>query len=108
MRPVTLAELVALWEENGMSAKRAAGIVSEIIGHREPATNPRYHGGESFVMKLLTPSGQHIGTVHEIVMSDGSIPHSHPKDYTLRDCSRVRGPELSERRELPNEPDAGE
>ena len=39
---------------------------------------------------MLTFNGQHIGTIHEIVAPDGAILHSHPKDYTLRDCSRVR------------------
>jgi hypothetical protein len=54
------------------------------------ATNPRYAGGASVIVKLVTPNGQHIGTFHEIRMPDGSVPHSHPKDYTKRDCSRVR------------------
>ncbi len=41
-------------------------------------------------MKLITANGQHIGTVHEVVMTAGDVVHCHPKDYTRRDCSRVR------------------
>ena len=73
-----------------MSEKRLSGAFIEIIVHERPAHNPAYAGGSSRIVKLLTRSGQHVGTVHEIVMPDGTAPHSHPKDYTLRDCSRVR------------------
>ena len=79
-----------LWAAGRMDAKRAAGLLTEIIAYRSPATNPRYLGGTSFIIKLLTPRGQHIGTLHEIVMPDGSVLHAHPKDYTRRDCSRIR------------------
>jgi hypothetical protein len=94
---VSLEELAELWAANLMAEKRASGILTEIIARQEPATNPNYGGGNSVFTKLITPNGHHIGTVHEIVMADGSIPHSHPKDYTKRDCSRVRGPERTER-----------
>ncbi len=73
-----------------MPAKREARIFVEIIAHSTQATNPAWQGGESRIVKLVTRRGRHLGTVHEIVMPDGSIPHSHPKDYTLRDCSRIR------------------
>jgi hypothetical protein len=73
-----------------MPAKRAAGVLTEIIAHERPARNPAYAGGRSLIVKLLTRSGQHLGTVHEIVMPDGSVVHGHPKDYTRRDCTRVR------------------
>jgi len=49
-----------------------------------------YPGGVSTIVKLLTDRGQHIGTVHEIVMPDGALVHGHPKDYTARDCTRFR------------------
>lgn len=73
-----------------MPEKRAAGILTEIIARDDAATNPRYVGARSRILKLLTANGQHIGTLHEIVMPDGATPHSHPKDYTRRDCTRVR------------------
>lgn len=73
-----------------MPAKRASGLLHEVIAHQEAATNPAYEGGVSVHVKLLTSNGRHIGTIHEIRMPDGAVPHSHPKDYTLRDCSRVR------------------
>lgn len=82
-----------LWEDNDVSKKRASGLLLESIASPSRATNPQYAGGESRFVKLLTSGGQHIGTLHEIVMPDGSVPHSHPKDYTLRDCRRVREPE---------------
>lgn len=50
----------------------------------------RYSGGASRIVKVMTLNGRHIGTVHEVVMPGGEVPHSHPKDYTRRDCSRVR------------------
>lgn len=73
-----------------MDEKRAGRVFLESIAFNGPATNPRYVGGESRYVKLLTRNGYQIGTVHEIVLPDGSIPHRHPKDYTLRDCTRVR------------------
>jgi len=73
-----------------MDEKRSSRLLIEQIVHQTPAGDPRYVGGVSNIVKLVTASGQHIGTFHEIVMPDGSAPHSHPKDYTLRDCSRVR------------------
>ena len=96
---IPLDQLQQLWDDNRVSQKRLAGILIEIIARAGPATNPRYQGGTSRYLKLLTPSGYHIGTVHEIVMPDGAVPHSHPHDYTLPspDCSRVRCPD-------PNDP----
>jgi hypothetical protein len=85
-------EFDALWAEGDMPAKIAAGAFVEIIDET-PATNPRYAGGSSLIIVLRTTKDFHIGTIHRIVMPDGSIPHEHPKDYTLRDCSRVRIPE---------------
>ena len=79
-----------LWNENQVSQKRAAGLLVEIIAGSVEASNPAYSGATSIIVKLLTQNGRHIGTVHEIVFGDGRIPHSHPKDYTLRDCSRIR------------------
>lgn len=37
------------------------------------------------IINLLTENGQHIGTIHEIRMPDGTVPQSHPKDYTAGD-----------------------
>ena len=73
-----------------MEGKRAAGILIEDIVHRAVATNPRWLGGEARIVKLVTVNGQHIGTLHEVATADGEVVHSHPKDYTRRDCSRVR------------------
>ena len=73
-----------------MSGKRTEGIFREVIVHQNTAGHPRFTGGISRIIKLITVNGQHIGTLHEIVMPDGSVPHSHPKDYTRRDCSRLR------------------
>ena len=72
--------------------KVAAGLLYETIVHRVPAGDPRWPTGESRIIVTRTHNRQHIGTRHEIVLPDGSVPHSHPKDYTLRDCSRVRAP----------------
>lgn len=72
-----------------MPAKLANGTFREIIAYRSAANNPRYQGGPSLIVKLLTPNGQRIGTLHRITMPDGTVPHEHPKDYTMRDCSRV-------------------
>lgn len=73
-----------------MPTKRVDGILREIIVHRAPARNALWSGGESRVVKLLTDRGQHVGTIHEVVLASGTVAHSHPKDYTRRDCSRVR------------------
>jgi hypothetical protein len=92
---VSAAEVQRLWDENQVEQKRRAGLLLEIVADSTAATNPRYANGRSLIVKLLTPTGQHIGTVHEIVFDDGRpSPHSHPKDYTLRDCSRVRRAEV--------------
>lgn len=90
MDVVSLDDLVSVWNTNGMPEKRANGGLTEIIAHQTAAGDPRFAGGVSRIVKLLTANGQHIGTVHEVVMPDGSAPHSHPKDYARRDCSRVR------------------
>ena len=75
-----------------MPAKRAQGVLRPIIVHRTPARDPRYAGGVSRIVKLMTANDRHVGTLHEIAMPDGAVPHSHPKDYTRRDCSRVGAP----------------
>ncbi len=82
------------WADNGMAAKRAGGLLRSVIVHETPATNPDYTGGTSRIIKLMTANNRHIGTLHEIVTLDGTVPHSHAKDYTRRDCSRI-GPELA-------------
>ena len=90
MEVTTLQDLERICTLEGVQEKRAAGVLTDIIAYSAPARNPAYAGGESLILKILTPRGQHIATWHEIRMPDGSIPHSHPKDYTRRDCSRVR------------------
>ncbi len=75
-----------------MSEKRANRLLSEIIAHEAEARDPALAGVKGVIVKLLTPKGQHIGTVHDIVNADGSIRESHPHDYTRRNCSRVRIP----------------
>ena len=77
-----------------MPAKRAEELLRSVIVHEAAATHPDYRGGASRIVKLMTANNRHIGTLHEIVLPDGSVPHSHPKDYTRRGCSRV-GPELA-------------
>ena len=72
-----------------MSAKHARRPSPD---HRTPARDPRYAGGVSRIVKLMTANDRHVGTLHEIAMPDGAVPHSHPKDYTRRDCSRVGAP----------------
>ena len=90
MDVLTLQDLEAEWLAEAINHKREEGLLREIVAHSAPARNPQYAGGESRILKLLTAHGRHIGTIHEILMPDGSTPHSHPKDYTRRDCSRVR------------------
>lgn len=80
-----------------MDEKWANGLLTESLAKDVAANNPKYQGGRSHIVKLSTQKGQHIGTIHRIVMPDGSVPHEHPKDYTLRDCSRVRIDEPKER-----------
>ena len=80
--------------DNGLPDKRAEGLLRSVIVHETAATHPDYTGGASRIVKLMTANNQHIGTLHEIVLPDGTVPHSHPKDYTRRDCSRV-GPVLA-------------
>src|SRR5687768_11893994 len=79
-----------LWISNRVLEKLGEGLLIESVADDVPASNPRYAGGRSQIIKLSTTAGWHIATLHRIVMPDGSIPHEHPKDYTLRDCSRVR------------------
>ena len=90
MDDVTSEELEAEWFAATMDRKRAEGLFSEIIAHSTAARNPRYAAGTSRIVKLVTAHGRHIGTVHEIVLPGGLVPHSHPKDYTRRDCVRIR------------------
>jgi len=92
MEVVSPGELEGIWNDNRMPVKRTEGVLTEVVVHEVPAGDPRYRGGSARTIKLITPNGRHIGTVHEVVMPDGSVPHSHPKDYTRRDCSRVRAP----------------
>ena len=86
------SQLEREWADNGLPAKRAGGILRAVIVPERAATNPAYPGGASRIVKLLTANNQHIGTIHEIVLPDGSVPHSHPRDYTRRDCERVAEP----------------
>lgn len=82
-------EFELLWNSQEMPEKVAAGLFEERIKETS-ATSPRFVGGRSLIVKLVSSNGFHIGTIHRIVMPDGSVPHEHGKDYTLRDCSRVR------------------
>lgn len=82
-------EFDLLWNSGRMPDKVSAGLFEE-RAKETPATSPRFTGGRSLIVKLVSPNGFHIGTLHRIVMPDGSVPHEHGKDYTLRDCSRVR------------------
>ena len=75
-----------------MPSRRADGALCSMIVHERAATNPAYADGTSRIVKLLTANDQHIGTVHEIVLLDGTVPHSHPKDYTRRDCECIAEP----------------
>ncbi len=87
---VPFAELDALWAANEVDRKRASGMFLESSVDRTAVRNPRWLGGEARIAKLITANGQHIGAVHEVLMTAGDVVHSHPKDYTRRDCSRVR------------------
>jgi len=89
---VTAEELQRLWDENRVSEKRAAGAFLERVSWHSPARDPRMAGAWSAYVRLYTPDGFHIGTLHEVLYREDGRPagHSHPKDYTLRDCSRVR------------------
>ena len=74
-----------------MTEKRASGKFTEIIAYEAPARDVALPGVWGVIIKLLTSNGRHIGTVHDIVDKDkGAVRESHPHDYTLRDCSRVR------------------
>jgi hypothetical protein len=85
-----------IWVENDLARKRAT-VFTEIIAHGDPEGDPRWRGGRSVYVKLLTAKGFHIATLHETVLPDDSVPHSHLHDYTFRDCTRVRCPD-------PNDP----
>ena len=87
---ISRPEFDFLWNDGDMPAKIVAAAFTEQVLRDTPATNLKYEGGRSLLVKLVTANDRHIGTIHRIVMPDGSIPHEHPKDYTLRDCSRVR------------------
>ena len=78
------------WANSNMPAKCTGGTFHTEIVHEVAASNPAWVGGTSRIVKLMTANNQHIGTLHEIVLPDGTVPHSHPKDYTRRDCSRIR------------------
>jgi hypothetical protein len=80
-----------------MPEKRRAGLLIEEVRWEGSARDPALPGVRSLILKLKTPSGQHIGTVHDIVNADGTLRESHPHDYTLRDCSRVRIAQKQER-----------
>src|SRR5436305_4662609 len=68
---VSLDELLQLWNENRMTEKRQARLFTEIVAFSVPARDPRLAAATSVIIKLLTPRGRHIGTVHEVVFSDG-------------------------------------
>lgn len=52
------------------------------------ARDPRLAGVRSILYKLVTPAGQHLGTVHDILNSDGTIRERHVHDYIARDCAK--------------------
>jgi hypothetical protein len=88
---VSAEALQRLWDENHMTEKRAAKLFVEKIAYSTPARDPRLAGGTSVIVLLFTRNGHHVGTVHEVILGDGTpSEHSHPKDYVLRDCNRVR------------------
>ena len=76
---VPSAELDALWAANAIDRKRASGMLLESIVHRAAARNPRWIGGEARIIKLITASGQHIGTMHEVVTAGGDVGSQPPE-----------------------------
>ncbi len=87
-----------------MAEKRANRLLSEIIAYEAEARDPALAGVKGVIVKLLTPKGRHIGTVHDIVNADGSVRESHPHDYTRRDCTRVRVAQKEELQPKPAKP----
>ncbi|MEP6870660.1 MAG: hypothetical protein ABI939_02295 [Anaerolineaceae bacterium] len=90
IKATNLEDLTAIWADNAVDEKLAAGLLNSITAADARTTNPLYAGARSRIIKVLAPKGRHIGTYHEILAPDSSILHRHPKDYTLRDCTRVR------------------
>ena len=104
MEVISLTDLEMLWHDAGVDAKvDTEALYLELIDLEDtPATNPRYEGGLSrFYLVKTSSHHRHVGTIHRIEMPDGLVPHSHPHDYTRRDCSRCRVPDPNDQPETP-------
>jgi hypothetical protein len=77
-----------------VSEKRAEGVFIEMVSQPTESGDRRYAGEFSVIVRLYTKNGRHIGTLHQMIDSSGTVlvdrHPPHPRDYTLRDCSRVR------------------
>ena len=89
--------LERLWLDNDMPRKRTEGALREVKVYESEARDPRLRGVRSLIYKLLTPSGQHLGTVHDIFNADGSLRECHIHDYVARDCAKFVKPEKEPR-----------
>ncbi len=86
-----------MWLDNDMPTKRRNGALHAELVYESGARDPRLIGVQSRIYKLMTPRGQHVGTVHDIVNPDGTLRAQHVHDYTARDCVKFVKPEKEPR-----------
>ena len=76
-----------------MLAKRATGVLVSEERYRSPAGDPNRPGVEAIIYTIKTQSGQHIGTIHDIVDADGTVLEWHAHDYIDRVCLELKRPD---------------
>src|SRR5690606_25352980 len=90
---ISQEELDQLWAENDVAAKRASGDLIDVpTGYESKPGDPTLRGARGPFVTLMTPSGQHIGTIHEVFKPDRSFWHSPPHDYVDHDCQKWKRP----------------
>lgn len=88
IQPVPDSELERHWAANDMDAKRRTGLLTEIIAAEKPSA--AIPGIRVKYIKLLTAKGQHIATVRDMIDSTGRVLETQIRDYTCRNCERIR------------------
>lgn len=89
--------LAEAWATNAVDSKRARGLLRDIVAAAKAARDPAYEGWRMRYVKVVTLNNRHAGTFAEFVDRAGTVVQRRIRDYTFRDCRRIRCKHKAER-----------
>lgn len=84
---IPLDDITAIFDALGLMEKIDAGRLSSRVVASDPAKNPQYAGGTSYIINhYRRPDGAHVATTHVITVPGQTAPaHRHGKLILLGD-----------------------